>query len=131
MPIFEPVYGSRAWPNHYTFSPATRVGNLIFVSGTTATDEHGDIVGAGNIAAQCRYIYEKLETLLASAGASLGNIVATTEYITTTKGYRETAAVRREVFRRPPYPTATGVIVAGLLREGALIEISAIAALER
>ena len=131
MAIFEAIYGSRAWPTHYTFAPATRVGTLIFVSGTTAVDENGDIVGAGNIAAQCRYIYEKLETLLASAGASLDNIVATTEYITTTEGYRETAAVRREVFRGPPYPTATGVIVAGLLREGALIEISAVAVLER
>ena len=52
----------------------------------------------------------------------------TTEYITTTENYRGTADVRRAIFR-PPYPTATGVIVAGLLRPGALIEISAIAAL--
>ena len=50
------------------------------------------------------------------------------EYIVTTENYRGTADVRRAVFR-PPYPTATGVIVAGLLRPGALIEISAVAVL--
>jgi enamine deaminase RidA (YjgF/YER057c/UK114 family) len=64
--------------------------------------------------------------LLAEAGGGFENIVETTEYITTTENYRRTADVRREFFR-PPYPAATGVIVAGLLREGALIEISAIA----
>jgi enamine deaminase RidA (YjgF/YER057c/UK114 family) len=54
--------------------------------------------------------------------------VQTTEYVTTTENYGKTAAVRREVFR-DRFPTATGVIVAGLLREGALIEISAVAVL--
>jgi aminoacrylate peracid reductase len=120
-----------AWPDRYTFSPAVRAGNLVFVSGTTATDEHGRIVGAGDIVAQTRYIYGKLATLLGAAGASLRDVVQTTEYVTTTENYRETAAVRREVFQGPPYPTATGVIVKGLLREGALIEISAVAVLGR
>lgn len=117
-----------AWPERYTFSPAIRAGNLLFISGTTASDETGAIVAPGDIAGQTRYIFEKLGTLLSAAGASFDNVVETTEYITTTENYRATAAVRREFFR-PPYPTATGVIVAGLLREGALIEISAIAVL--
>ena len=116
----------RAWPERYTFSPAVRAGNLLFISGTTASDESGAIVAPGDIAEQTRYIFEKLGALLAAAGASFDDVVETTEYITTTENYRATAAVRREFFR-PPYPAATGVIVAGLLREGALIEISAIA----
>ena len=116
------------WPDRYTFSPALRVGNLLFISGTTATDEHGQLVAPDDIVGQTRYIYEKFAALLAAAGAGLEHIVETTEYITTTENYRGTADVRRAIFR-PPYPTATGVIVAGLLRPGALIEISAIAAL--
>ena len=116
------------WPERYTFSPAVRVGNLLFISGTTASDETGAIVGPGDIVAQTRYIYRKLEAILRSAGAGFEHVVATTEYITTTENYATTAAVRREVFRAP-FPTATGVIVSGLLREGALIEISAIAVL--
>jgi enamine deaminase RidA (YjgF/YER057c/UK114 family) len=116
------------WPERYTYSPALRVGNLLFLAGTTATDENGQIVAPGDIVGQTRYIYEKFAELLAAAGAGLEHIVETTEYITTTENYRGTADVRRAIFR-PPYPTATGVIVAGLLRKGALIEISAVAVL--
>ncbi len=116
------------WPDRYTFSPALRAGNLLFISGMTAGDEAGRIVGPGDIVAQTRYIYRKMARLLAAAGAGFEHVVQTTEYITTTEDYRRTADVRREVFR-PPYPTATGVIVKGLLREGALIEISAVAVL--
>ena len=115
-----------AWPERYTFSPALRVGNLLFISGTTAVDETGTLVAPGDIVGQTRYIYEKFAKLLSAAGAGLEHVVETTEYITTTENYRGTADVRRAIFR-PPYPTATGVIVAGLLREGALIEISAVA----
>jgi enamine deaminase RidA (YjgF/YER057c/UK114 family) len=116
-----------AWPDRLTFSPAVRAGNLLFISGTTATDDRGTIVSPGDIVGQTRHIYGKFAKLLAAAGASLGDIVSTTEYVTTTAGYKGTAEVRRELFGGPPYPTATGVIVAGLLRPGALIEISAIA----
>ena len=117
-----------AWPERYTFSPAVRTGNLLFISGTTATDESGAIVAPGDIVGQTRYIYRKFAALLAAAGGGLEHIVETTEYVTTTENYRGTADVRRELFQ-PPYPAATGVIVKGLLREGALIEISAVALL--
>jgi enamine deaminase RidA (YjgF/YER057c/UK114 family) len=117
------------WRERYTFSPAVRAGNLLIISGTTATDDAGEIVGRGDIAAQTRHIFGKFDALLRAAGGSLADIVETTEYVTTTENYRATADVRRAVFGGPPYPAATGVIVAGLLREGALIEISAIAVL--
>ena len=116
------------WPERYTFSPALRVGHLLFISGTTATDEHGQLVAPGDLVGQTRYIYDKFAALLAAAGGALQDIVETTEYIVTTENYRGTAEVRRALFT-PPYPAATGVIVAGLLRPGALIEISAVAVL--
>ena len=118
------------WPETYTFSPALQVDNFLFLAGTTAVDDAGALVAPGDIAGQTRYILEKFGRLLSAAGATYANIVETTEYITTTHNYRDTAAVRREFFR-PPYPVATGVIVAGLLREGALIEISATAILPK
>ncbi|MBI2560844.1 MAG: RidA family protein [candidate division NC10 bacterium] len=130
MPTYDVVTGPTPWPERFTFSPAVRVNNLLFISGTTATNEKGERGGAGDMVAQTRYIYEKFGALLASVGASFDNIVQTTEYVTTTEHYRRTAEIRREVFRGR-YPAATGVIVAGLLREGALIEISAIAVLRR
>ena len=126
MPAYEVITGPSPWPARYTFSPAVRAGNLLFISGMTAGDESGQIVGRDDIVLQTRYIFEKLARLLAAAGFE--HIVQTTEYVTTTENYAKTAAVRREVFK-DRFPTATGVIVAGLLRDGALIEISAIAVL--
>jgi enamine deaminase RidA (YjgF/YER057c/UK114 family) len=119
------------WPRYqrYTFPPAVRRGNLLFVSGLTAVDGEGNVVGEGDIAAQARFIYGLIAEIMAEAGGSMVDVVQTTDYITTTEGYRATADVRREVFGTR-FPAATGVIVAGLLRPGALIEISAVAVLE-
>ena len=111
-----------------TFSPAVRVGNLLFISGATATDDNLQIVGVGDIVAQTRQIFRKFDAILRAAGASFDNIVETTDYFLTLADYNKTAAVRREVFK-PPYPAATGVQVAGLIRPDALIEIKAIAVL--
>jgi len=122
----EPV--NPGWPRYdrYTFPPAVRRGNLLFISGLTAVDDDGNLVGAGDIVAQTRYIYQRMGQILAAAGAGFADVVKTTDYITTTANYRATAEVRREVFGSR-FPAATGVIVAGLLRPGALIEIDAIA----
>jgi len=125
---YEAVIPSR-WSDRLTFSPAIRVGNLLFISGTTATDESLKIVGVGDICAQTRQIFRKWEPILEAVGAGFDNIVETTDYYTTLEGYAGTADVRREFFR-PPFPAATGVQVAGLIRGDALIEIRGIAVLD-
>jgi enamine deaminase RidA (YjgF/YER057c/UK114 family) len=129
MSTYQSVVPNDKWPARYTFSPATRVGNLVFLSGTTGTDDEGNIVGPGDIVAQTRRIFEKFALILQSAGGNLSNIVETTDYVLSLGEYRKTAALRRELFKGPPWPAATGVVVAGLIREGALIEIKGIAAL--
>lgn len=110
----------------FTFAPAIRSGNLLFVSGMTATDDEGNIVGDGDIVAQARCIFQKLDAVLRAGGARPCDVVKTTDYITTTDDYAATAAVRREFFGEYS-PAATGVVVSALLRPGALIEIEAIA----
>jgi aminoacrylate peracid reductase len=129
MPTYQSVVPNDKWPARYTFSPATRVGNLVFLSGTTGTDDDGNIVGPGDIVAQTRRIFEKFALILQSVGGNLSNIVETTDYVLSLDEYNKTAALRRELFKGPPWPAATGVVVAGLIREGALIEIKGIAAL--
>ncbi len=129
MRPYEPIVPNTAWPKSFTFSPAVRVGNLVFISGTTATDDKGLIVGRGDIVAQTRFIFRKFGLILQAAGATLENIVETTDYILSTEDYAKTAAVRREFLKGPPWPAATGVVVQGLLRPDALIEIKAVAAL--
>ncbi len=128
---FEAVTPAAGWNSKFTFSAATRVGDLVFVSGMTAGDEQGRIVGEGDIVRQTEYIYEKLARILESAGGTLADVVETTEYYLTLENYDKTAAVRRKVFGGPPYPAATGVQCAGLIRPGALIEIKAIAVAPR
>jgi len=124
MAIYDSIKVGR-WPDKITFSPAVRAGNLLFISGTTAVDENLNLVGKGDIVAQTRFIFEKFGRLLQQAGASFDNIVETTEYFLTLDDYKRTAEVRREFFKGPPYPAATGVLVAGLIRKDALIEIKA------
>lgn len=129
MAVYERIVTTK-WSDKMTFSPAVRAGRLLFISGTTAVDDNREIVGKDDIVAQTRFIFQKFEKLLKEAGASFDNIVETTEYFLTLEDYNRTADVRREFFKGPPYPAATGVLVAGLIREHALIEIKAIAILD-
>jgi reactive intermediate/imine deaminase len=115
--------------SRYTFSQAVKKGNMLFISGMTASDpKTGEVVGEGDIVAQTRFIYEKMGEILKAVGASFDDIVRTDEYITTMENYKETAKVRRELFG-DEFPAATGVVVKRLLRKEALIEINAIAVL--
>ena len=126
---YEAVIPEGGWSDKFTFSPGVRAGNLLYISGMTAADEKGTLIGPGDIVRQTEYIFEKMGRILAAAGADFGNIVETTDYYLTLEGYAKTAGVRRKVFGGPPYPAATGVQVAGLIRPGALIEIKAVAVL--
>jgi enamine deaminase RidA (YjgF/YER057c/UK114 family) len=129
MSTYQPIIPNSSWPSRFTFSPAVRAGNLVFLSGTTATDDKGTIVGPGDIVAQTRRIFEKFEAVLKSVGGDLSNIVETTDYFLSLEDYNKTADLRRELFKGPPWPAATGVVVSGLIRPDALIEIKGIAAL--
>lgn len=126
MAIYQAITPAR-WSDKLTFSPAVRAGNLLFISGTTAVDDDLTIVGKGDIVAQTRFIFEKFGRILHRAGGSFDNIVETTEYFLSLADYRRTAEVRREFFSGPPYPAATGIMAAGLIRKDALIEIKATA----
>jgi enamine deaminase RidA (YjgF/YER057c/UK114 family) len=126
--IREKLTAGKPWSAHYTFAPAMRVGNTIWLSGATGTDENGKITAPGDIVEQTRQIFRKFEALLQSVGGSCDDIVQTQEFFTTTENYKGTATVRREFFKTAT-PAAAGVLVAGLLRKDALIEISAVAVL--
>jgi enamine deaminase RidA (YjgF/YER057c/UK114 family) len=128
-PIYEPLIPSPNWPASFTFSPGVRAGNLVFLAGTTATDERGKIVGENDIVEQTRQIFRKFEAVLGLVGGSLSNIVETTDYVLSLDDYKKTAQLRRELFKGPPWPAATGVVVSGLVRPDALIEIKGVAVL--
>ena len=114
-----------------TFSTAVKRGPFLFVSGLTARDPvTGRMQGKGDIAAQTEVILLKLKKILEEAGGSLDDVVKTTDYVTTLERYRETAAVRRKYFTNA-FPAATGVVVKALVHAEALIEIDAVAIIEK
>jgi 2-iminobutanoate/2-iminopropanoate deaminase len=114
----------------YTFSTAVQKANLLFISGIAAVNpKTGKIVGKDSMVTQARFIFKQMGEALSEAGASFDDVVKTVDYITTTENYKDTAEIRREVFRNR-FPAATGVVVSKLLHRDALIEIDAIAVLD-
>jgi enamine deaminase RidA (YjgF/YER057c/UK114 family) len=104
-------------------------GRLIFVSGQVAQDAAGNLVGAGDMAAQTRQVFENLKVALAAAGASYKDVVKLTSFIVdiskNIETYRE---VRQEYFRGiADPPTSTTVGVPALVRGDYLLEVEAIA----
>jgi len=114
-----------------TYSTAVRRGPFLFISGLIARDpETGRMAGRGDIVEQAEVIFRNMGKILEAAGGTFDDIVKTTDYVTTLERYRETAAVRRKYFRNG-YPAATGVVVKALVNPDALIEIDAVAMIEK
>jgi reactive intermediate/imine deaminase len=117
--------------DRYTFSTAVKRGGCLFISGVIARDpETGEIAGKGDIVAQADFIFQRIGKILEAAGGSFDDVVKTTDYVTTLERYRETAEVRRKYFKNG-FPAATGVVVKALVNPEALIEIDAIAIIEK
>ncbi len=111
----------------YSLGIAAPAGRLIFISGTVALDEANQVIAPGSMEGQTRCIFAQIEQLLQEAGATLRHVVKLTAYVTDMSRYGEYARVRREVFDGGPFPASASVQVAGLVVEGLLVEVEAIA----
>jgi len=117
--------------DRYTFSTAVKRGNMLFISGMIARDPAtGRIVGKGDISLQADFIFRQMGEILKAAGGSYDDVVKTTDYVTTLEGYRGTAEIRRKYFTKG-FPAATGIVVKSLVNPDALIEIDAIATVDK
>lgn len=110
------------WEDIVGYSRAVRVGNTIEVAGTTAVDENGQVVGAGNPYEQTNYALGKIERALQSAGASLKDVVRTRIFVTDIRQWEEIGQAHGEFFRKIR-PAATMVEVKALISPELLVEI--------
>ena len=119
------VVGPQGWGGVDLPSGAVKKGKIITISGTVTTDENHRTLHAGNLDAQMRYIYESVKNLLEKMGASMDDVIKTTDYITpqALPDYGKTGAIRAQYFKEGSYPAATGIVVHSLLRPDWLIEI--------
>jgi len=112
------------WESIVGYSRAVRVGNRIYVTGTTATDENGDVVGVGDAYAQTVQIIKNIERALQSLGAELENVVRTRMFVTDMSRWEEYGKAHGEFFREI-MPATTMVEVSKLIDPQMLIEIEA------
>jgi enamine deaminase RidA (YjgF/YER057c/UK114 family) len=110
------------WEDIAGYSRALRVGNMVYVAGTTATDAEGHPVGEGDIAAQTAFILQKIERALHKAGASMQDVVRTRIYITDKTQWEPVAREHGRVFA-DIRPVNTLVEVSGLIGNSYLVEI--------
>jgi len=112
----------------YSLAVRVPVGDLIFVSGQTASDTDGNLVGKGDIAIQTRQVFKNLGNVLSSEKADFKNVIEFTIYIVGNDSVKPFLETRAEVFKTiyPDgcYPCSTLVNVSSLGGSDAMVEIS-------
>ena len=117
------------WEDIIGYSRAVKVGNIVEVTGTVASDENGQLVGKDDPYAQTKFIYQKIEKVLQQAGAGMKDVVRVRMFVTDIQRWQEFGRAHSEFFKEIK-PCNTMVQVSAMIEPDYLVEIEATAILE-
>ncbi len=122
MSQIERVASNTPWEPVFGYVRKVKAGNWLAISGTTATDERGMVIGAGQMYVQARQALANLKHHIESAGFSLADVIRTRVFVTDISRFAEVARAHKELFGAHP-PASTLVEVRRLVHPDMLIEI--------
>jgi enamine deaminase RidA (YjgF/YER057c/UK114 family) len=117
------------WEDIVGYSRLVKVGNQIYITGTVAIDDQGNVIGEDSAYEQTKYIIQKVERILEKVGAKLEDVVRTRMFVTDISRWEEYGRAHGEFFGKIK-PATTMVEVSKLIDERFLIEIEFEAILE-
>ncbi len=110
------------WENSVGYSRAVKVGNQIFVSGTTSVDNEGNVIGKNDAYEQTKFVLQKIAFVLRDLESSLNDVVRTRIFATNISDWEKIGKAHSEFFGDIK-PAATMVEVNKLINDDLLVEI--------
>jgi enamine deaminase RidA (YjgF/YER057c/UK114 family) len=114
-------------PNGYSHVVSAPVDRIVFISGQVPLDSDGELVGAGDVAAQTRQVFENLTRALEAEGTEWANVLKLSYFVRDVGQMPAVRSIRDEYVDTARPPASTLIEVSSLFRDDVLIEVDAVA----